>query len=210
MKHTILPVSEDTNQENANVLGRAFIDNPIPVAIFQELPAIDRQKRLTAAFAADLEICAKTGKPLLIKEKDHVIAVAVIYHPGSYPMSLINQILLLIKVIWGAGFYGLGRWMTYLSEVEKLHPKQPHYYLEYLGVEPAYQGKGLGSALLKFLTEKADSEQMGCYLENANPRNNPLYHRFGFETINEKNIIGVDNWFMWRSPNKEVAQSSRT
>jgi ribosomal protein S18 acetylase RimI-like enzyme len=205
VEHTILPVREDACQEAANVLGRAFIDNPIPVAIFQELPEIEHQKRINVAFAADLEICAKIGKPLLIKEKDSVVAVAVIYHPGSYPMPFMNQISLLIKVIWGAGFYGLGRWMTYLLEIEKLHPKQPHYYMEYLGVEPAYQGKGLGSALLKMLTEKADTEQMGCYLENANPRNNPLYHRFGFETINEKDIIGVHNWFMWRTPNKDVA-----
>ena len=205
MEHTILPVRDDTYQEAANVLGHAFIDNPIPVAIFQELPEVERQKRITVAFAADLEICAKIGKPLLIKENDNVVTVAVIYHPGSYPIPFINQISLLIKIIWGAGFYGLGRWMTYLLEIEKLHPKQPHYYLEYLGVEPAYQGKGLGSALLKLLTEKADTEQMGCYLENANPRNNPLYHRFGFETINEKDIIGVHNWVMWRTPNKVVA-----
>ena len=33
---------------------------------------------------------------------------------------------------------------------------KPHYYLEYIGVEPEYQGKGVGSAILKHLMRKAD------------------------------------------------------
>jgi len=205
MEQKIIPISNNTYREAASLLGRAFQDNPVPVAIFQGLPAHERVKRLVVGFAADLTICVKKGNPLIIKENDNIVAVAIIYPPGSYPLSPIDQILMLTKTIWGDGFYGLGRWLTYLSNIEKLHPKQPHYYLEYLGVEPGNQGKGLGSALLKFLTEKADIEQMGCSLENANPRNNPLYQHFGFQTTDEIDIIGVHNWLMWRTPNKNAA-----
>ena len=79
-------------------------------------------------------------------------------------------------------------------------PVEPHYYLEYIGVEPAFQGKGVGSAILMHLCERADKEKVGCYLENANPINTPFYQRFGFQITQEKEIIGIPTWFMWRPP----------
>ena len=33
-----------------------------------------------------------------------------------------------------------------LSTLEKAHPTEPHYYLEFLGTDPAHQGRGIGSA----------------------------------------------------------------
>ena len=204
MEQKILPVQNGTYQKAAQVLGRAFQDDPVPIAIFQGLPEIERVKRLTVGFTAEMNICVKQGIPLVVKDVDTIVAAAAIYPPGNYPISTIDQIAMLAKTIWGDGFYGLGRWLKWLSDMEIMHPKWPHYYLEFLGVEPEFQGKGFGSALLKFLTEKADSEHMGCYLENSNPRNNPLYQRFGFQIVGTEDIIGVRNWFMWRPPNRNT------
>jgi GNAT superfamily N-acetyltransferase len=67
-------------------------------------------------------------------------------------------------------------------------------------VEPEQQGKAVGTAIMQHLVEKADEAKVGCYLENSNPRNLPFYQRFGFQTVIEKEIIGVPAWFMWRSP----------
>jgi GNAT superfamily N-acetyltransferase len=108
--------------------------------------------------------------------------------------------VLLLKSIWGNGFYDISGWMQWLYEVDKLHPSKPHYYLEYIGVEPEYQRKGVGSAILQHLCETADKKQVGCYLENANPINTPYYQRFGFQITHQKEIIGIPTWFMWRSP----------
>jgi ribosomal protein S18 acetylase RimI-like enzyme len=129
-----------------------------------------------------------------------VIAVAVIYPPGAYPLTASDQWLLLIKSFLGNGFYNIKGWMQWLEEVDNAHPKEPHYYLEYLGVEPEQQGKAFGSTIVQHLVSKADEERVGCYLENANPRNNSFYQRFGFQVISEKEIIGVPSWFMWRPP----------
>jgi hypothetical protein len=43
---------------------------------------------------------------------------------------------------------------------------------------------------------------VGCYLENANPRNTSFYQRFGFQIVSEKEIIGLPAWFMWRPAQK--------
>ncbi|MBI2737580.1 MAG: GNAT family N-acetyltransferase [Rhodospirillales bacterium] len=63
------------------------------------------------------------------------------------------------------------------------HPKEPHWYLPLLGVDPAHQNSGVGSALLRYVTDRCDREGVLAYLESSNPRNIPLYERHGFEIV---------------------------
>ena len=63
------------------------------------------------------------------------------------------------------------------------HPHEPHWYLAFIGVDPARQGLGLGSALLKAGLKRCDEDGVIAYLESSSPRNIPLYERFGFEVI---------------------------
>jgi len=69
------------------------------------------------------------------------------------------------------------------GEMQRFHPKDPHWYLSMLGVDPARQGRGLGSALLKHTLKSVDAQQAVAYLESSNPKNVPLYERHGFEVL---------------------------
>ncbi len=69
------------------------------------------------------------------------------------------------------------------AEMRAYHPHEPHWYLSMLGVDPACQGRGLGSALLKAGLARCDAEGLPAYLESSNPKNVPLYERFGFEVL---------------------------
>jgi ribosomal protein S18 acetylase RimI-like enzyme len=63
------------------------------------------------------------------------------------------------------------------------HPREPHWYLPLIGVEPARQGRGLGSALLQHALARCDREHAPAYLESTNPANISLYRRHGFEAL---------------------------
>jgi len=63
------------------------------------------------------------------------------------------------------------------------HPTEPHWYLPFIGVDPARQGNGHGSALMEHALTRCDREQKLAYLESSNPRNIPLYQRHGFEVL---------------------------
>lgn len=63
------------------------------------------------------------------------------------------------------------------------HPSEPHWYLPLIGVDPARQGNGVGSALMKHALTRCDQEKLLAYLESSNPRNIPLYKRHGFELL---------------------------
>jgi ribosomal protein S18 acetylase RimI-like enzyme len=69
------------------------------------------------------------------------------------------------------------------AQMETHHPSEPCWYLPLIGVDPSCQGRGYGSALLRYALEQCDRDGMPAYLESSNPRNIPLYQRHGFEII---------------------------
>lgn len=71
------------------------------------------------------------------------------------------------------------------EKMEKFHPTEPHWYLPMIGVDPAHQGSGTGSALMAASLKAVDLDKAIAYLESSNPRNIPLYERYGFEVVGE-------------------------
>jgi ribosomal protein S18 acetylase RimI-like enzyme len=69
--------------------------------------------------------------------------------------------------------------------MDRFHPQEPHWYLSMIGVDPARQGRGLGSALLRHTLAICDADGALAYLESSNPKNVPLYERHGFEVLGE-------------------------
>jgi ribosomal protein S18 acetylase RimI-like enzyme len=69
------------------------------------------------------------------------------------------------------------------EQMDRHHPKEPHWYLAFVGCDPACQGQGLGAALLKEGLRACDAQGMPAYLESSSPRNIPLYERHGFEVM---------------------------
>ena len=85
--------------------------------------------------------------------------------------------------------------------VEKLHPRDPHYYLAVLGVDPERQGGGLGSRLLAPMLERCDREHVPAYLESSKERNVDFYGRHGFRVTEEVTLpLGPKLWLMRREP----------
>lgn len=92
--------------------------------------------------------------------------------------------------------------LSVLNLLEKEHPSAPHYYLQFIGTDPEHQGKGLASALIRPMIERADVEAVGIYLESSKESNVPFYSRFGFEVRKEirHRRNGPAQWLMWRDP----------
>jgi ribosomal protein S18 acetylase RimI-like enzyme len=72
---------------------------------------------------------------------------------------------------------------AFVERMDSSHPSEPHWYLPMIGVDPAKQGNGYGSALLKHALERCDGEGKLAYLESSSPRSIPLYRRHGFELL---------------------------
>ncbi len=98
-----------------------------------------------------------------------------------------------------------GRRLPRATRLQKLfeanHLQEPHYYIRYVGVATGFQGRGLGTALLRPTLDRCDSEQVPAYLEASTERSAVLYERLGFVHLG---AIQVPNgpwfWPMRRPP----------
>jgi GNAT superfamily N-acetyltransferase len=70
-----------------------------------------------------------------------------------------------------------------LEQMAVAHPAYPHWYLPWLAVAPALQGRGLSAQLLEHGLAIVDGDGLPAFLETPNPRTVPLYERHGFKVI---------------------------
>jgi GNAT superfamily N-acetyltransferase len=93
------------------------------------------------------------------------------------------------------------RVLELITLMDEHHPAEPHEYLWFLGVVPARQGRGLGSALMAPVLERADRAGHGAYLEATSGRSKALYERHGFRAHAPFAVHGGPPvWPMWRDP----------
>ena len=76
-----------------------------------------------------------------------------------------------------------GAMFSIFEQMDAVHPREAHWYLPLIGVDPAHQGKGIGSALLSQVLNVCDGQKISAYLEATSHRNVPLYERHGFEAV---------------------------
>ena len=69
------------------------------------------------------------------------------------------------------------------EQMSNFHPQEPHWYLPLIGVDPACQGAGHGTELMRHALRRCDADHKLAYLESSNPRNIPFYERLGFERL---------------------------
>lgn len=87
---------------------------------------------------------------------------------------------------------------------------EPHHHLALLAVEPSFQGRGLGSALLRHHHASLDGAGTAAYLEASSPADCDLYARHGYE-LRETFALPDGTLFlpMWRLPARPTPQRSR-
>ncbi len=88
-----------------------------------------------------------------------------------------------------------------MEEVRVRNLSGDYLYMWMLGVDPALQGKGYGSSLLKEVLQRIDSERLSCYLETHSERNARLYERHGFVIAEDLFLpeANIRHWAMVRA-----------
>jgi ribosomal protein S18 acetylase RimI-like enzyme len=104
------------------------------------------------------------------------------------------------RLVRAIGWGGIVRAMNMFSVLAENHPREPHLYLQLLGVDPAFQGRHFGGALLERLKLEAGArkELAGVYLETATEANVAFYSSKGYEVLGEIFPLGVRMWRMYQ------------
>ena len=79
----------------------------------------------------------------------------------------------------------LGEVLFLFEQMAGFHPHEPHWYIPLIGVDPAFQGRGYGSELMRHGLVACDLHQQPAYLEATSPASRSLYERHGFRVLGE-------------------------
>jgi ribosomal protein S18 acetylase RimI-like enzyme len=178
----------------ASVLGRAFAVEPMMRWPLGE--SNDVEERLIRAFELFMEDPIRLG---MVWEAGAATG-ALIWIPADQMDAVSDGNLAMRRVYERED--GARRFDRFWAWVESKHPDEPLALLDSVAVEPAAQGRGIGSALIRFGLERAQTAGSGAWIETGNPRNVPLYQRQGFRVVEDADAPGGGPhiWFMRWDP----------
>jgi GNAT superfamily N-acetyltransferase len=194
----IRKASDEDIPRLADSLARAFQDDPGWSHVLPD-PS-DRTERLRLFFETELRGVAM---PLgLVWTTEEVVGGAVWIPPNAWRVPLTTTVRQAFPMMRVFGRRLLVALRSRLR-MEGRHPgKPPHWYLAVMGVAPEWQGRGIGSELVRPALETLDAAGAPAYLEASTPRSRSLHQRNGFAVTGEFRLpsAGPPLWQMWREP----------
>jgi GNAT superfamily N-acetyltransferase len=174
--------SRDDVHGVAVALGRAFYDDP--VCSFAYPSDSSRGRRLEVFFATQARALWKQRE---IHLSDDYSSAAIWAPPGEWKMSVLGLLRGIIPATLRTR-PKLAALRGYLG-TDRLHPDEPHWYLEVLGTVPEKQGKGLGGDVLAPVLRRCDEEGVPVWTWSSNERNLAFYYRQGFEVLDKLEFV---------------------
>jgi ribosomal protein S18 acetylase RimI-like enzyme len=165
------PVSESDKAGVVATLVSAFIADPVERWLFPEpLQYLAHFPVFVAAFGGE------AFRSETVWTLDEFAAAAMWIPPGAEPdaEAIVAVLMDTVSVRQHEDV------LSVLEQMDAAHPKHPHWYLPWLGVDSARQGAGLGANLLRQCLARVDADQVPAFLETPNPRTIPFYERHGF------------------------------
>lgn len=177
------------------MLTRAFAEDPAMRYIFPD--ATTRLTRLPKLFGLLFD-SDSVGMRLVTGTAQ----AATLWRPPGVAemgrMALLTQLLPLVDTFGSALF----RAMRLSDAIDAHYPREPFWYLHIAGVDPGYQGRGLGSASIREGIARSASDGLPAYLETTVERNVVLYQSLGFDVTSQWHVPGGGPkfWSMLRRP----------
>jgi len=175
-EQTVRPATAADVRPLAAVMARAFYDDP-PFMWMLPDPGtrLKRSRRFFAALARG-EALARGGVDVALVGAE-VAGAAIWRSPGHWETERLRAVLGVVRASGRRtrAVAALGRALA------RAHPREPHWYLFAIAVDPAWQGTGVASALLRPRLDQCDHDGLPAYLEASKAASVPLYQHFGFE-----------------------------
>ncbi len=183
------------HQAAVGTLSEAFHRDPVFEWIYPD--AAHRRTGVQHLFSVLVEQFATRRE---VRTTPDVDGVALWLPPAEALLPEAEAEAVIAELVDGAG-QAADRLMEAFAILEAHHPVEPHWYLGFLGVQPALQGLGIGSALLEATLVGVDVLGEPAYLEATSATNRRLYERHGFEVVRELPLPdGPSLYAMWREP----------
>ena len=175
----------------AGVTARAMRDSPNSVAVSDD-PFV-RLEMLYSTFGGMLGDARVAG----VRRGDSVLGVAGALQPGRCIDSMLPESVRTLDTP-SPDATDAARLLYSGSVMAADDLAEPHWHVGPVGVEPGFQGMGLGRAAMRLLCEEFDEHHRLAWLETDKPENVRFYIGLGFEVTEEVPMLTSHFWFMRR------------
>ena len=165
----------------AEMMSRAFHDDPVMRWVVPR--AARRPRRLRRLYEA---IVRYEGVPLGATDVAifaGAVVGAAVWRPPRRSMTPWQAVRFALSCGWALGT-DIPRMTAMGRSVFRGYPRQPHWYLQLLAVDPDTQGSGVGTELVRRGLERVDRDGAVAYLETTQG-NLAFYDRLGFPAVGE-------------------------
>ncbi len=203
MSAKIARLSDSQISAAAATLARAFHDDPLMGYTIPD-PA-ERKRLLPGVYAPMIRFGFLAGEVYATADADTLEGVALWLPPNAkWTRENIEAsgMHLLANLIGNDAYQRYREVVGREWQARERDMTAACWYLLLLGVQPGCQRRGLGGALMRPILERADAEQLPCYLETENQRNVAFYMKQGFDMIvngEEAGTSGVRFWTFRRT-----------
>jgi GNAT superfamily N-acetyltransferase len=181
MEAVVRALAAGEMRRGSSLLAVAFADDPFIGHFF-----VDRRRRrlaLPSFFRAVLHEMADTGGLFALETGGSLAGVAAwappeAAEPGDRSRRLARIASLEVDALFPRAARRLRAGFETLAAS---HPTEPHWYLAFVGIDPAQQRQGLGRTILAPVLARADDAAVPCYLETPFPDTRAFYRTLGFE-----------------------------
>ncbi len=194
---TVRILHPDELQAAAGAAARALQDDPASVASYGD----DALYRLAQTHSLFSDLFSRVTMPQHGAIAGRcVVAVAGVLPPGTCVGAMmapyVKDTLAAPEPPPGDPLRPAVLWATWAAH----DPGVEHWHIGPVGVEPGFQGVGIGRAVMESLCDELDDHGRIGWLETNKDRNVRFYSALGFEVVARADALGVPNWFMRRDP----------
>lgn len=181
----------------AGVASRALADSPTAVAIYGEDPL----HGLAGLYGELTPFFGLLPSPqMTVLTGDCVIAAAGMAPPGGCIGSFVTADGFELGGTPPPEIGDPARAYVFWAHWAQADLAEEHWHLGPVGVEPGFQGRGIGGALMRAVCAWLDEGGRLAWLETDKERNVRFYSALGFEVASTATVLGVDTWYMRRDP----------
>lgn len=166
-----------------DILSRSFDTNQSVNYIIKQDKK--RKKRIRELMDYSFELCLKFGDVFVTDDKKACVLVLYPHKKKTTLKSILLDVKLIIKCL---SISNIKKTLKRESLIKKVQGNQSFCYLWFIGVDPEYQERGIGSKLLSNIIKYSQDKNEPVYLETSTLRNLPWYKKFGFEIYHEEDL----------------------
>ena len=186
----VTPLPRCEAKDAAALLASGFAEDPLSCWLFPD----PRRRRLLLRrllFHGSVGDSLRAGAVDTIRMGGRLVAVSTSLPPGAFPPTRARSARLLPSLALAVACYpaALSRARRVLAADAAAHMEDRHWYAQAIAVENGQQGRGLGTALLETVLDRADQDKVTTFLVTSNPINLDWYRRYGFVALDEIRVL---------------------